>query len=117
MKRFSFLLSLLLALALLFSGCSIVTVVDTTAADTDETEQSATEPSPTEPTAEPTTEPITEPTTTAEPEPEPEPLVTFGTHLKTVPDDPYTPTPYATQSDKNIHVIVSNLWVECIILD
>ena len=115
MKRFSFLFSLLLALALLFSGCSIVTVVDTTAADTDETEQSATEPSPTEPTAtsdapvttaEPTTEPITEPTTTAEPEPEPEPLVTLGTHLKTVPDDPYTPTPYATQSDKYTTKIV-----------
>ena len=119
MKRFSFLFSLLLVLALLFSGCSIVTVVDTTAADTDETEQSATEPSPTEPSAtsddpvttaeattEPITEPITEPTTTAEPEPEPEPLVTLGTHLKTVPDDPYTPTPYATQSDKYTDKIV-----------
>ena len=110
MKRFSFLLSMLLVLALLFSGCSIVTVVDTTAADTDETEQSATEPSATSAdpvtTAEATTEPITEPTTTAEPELEPEPLVTLGTHLKTVPDDPYTPTPYATQSDKYTDKIV-----------
>ena len=99
MKRKSF-LALLLALALLFSGCSLVSVVDTTAPDADETEPEGTagiETTAGETTAEATT---AAPETTAEPEQEPDPIVTLGTHLKTVPRIPYEPTPYATEPDK-----------------
>ena len=126
MKRTAFsLLALLLALTLLFSGCSLVSVVDTTEDDDEpettepsitsatakngttatattvpstEAETTAAETIPPETTAAETIPPKTTAVTTAEPEPEPE--VLLGTHLLTVPDDPYTPTPYAAQADK-----------------
>ena len=104
MKRFAFrsraLLALLLALTLLFSGCSLVAVVDTTTGEPDETEPTATTSGNGTTATETATATETVPATTAEPEPEPEPVVSLGAHLKTAPVDPYTPTPYAAQSDK-----------------
>ncbi len=104
-KPFPALIALLLVFALLLSGCSLVTAVDTTAEDEDEPEETAglTDATANGTTADATTESVTtEAETTAEPEPEPdpEPVVSLGAHLKTAPDDPYTPTPYAVRSDK-----------------
>ena len=112
MKRISALLSLLLVFALLFTGCSLVSVVDTTAPDADETEPSETAgetgTTANETTANATAAPeTTAADTTAEPEPEPDPVVELGRHLKTAPDDPYTPTPYAAQSDKYTTKIIN----------
>ena len=105
-KPFPALIALLLVFALLLSGCSLVTAVDTTAEDEDEPEETA---GLTDTTANGTTaDATTEAETTAEPEPEPgpEPVVSLGAHLKTVPYDPYTPTPYAAQSDKYTNRII-----------
>ena len=89
MKRFSFpLLSLLLALVLLFTGCSLVSVVETETEDVEETE-------PAETSGAPATTAIE---TTAEPEPEP--TVILGTHLRNVPAIPCQVTPDTPQSDK-----------------
>ena len=104
MKRSAFsLLALLLALTLLFSGCSLVSVVDETTGD-DEPEPTetsneigTTENGTTETTA---TAEETTAVTTAEPEPEPEPTVVLGTHLRTVPAIPCRVTPGTPQSDK-----------------
>ncbi|MBP5350030.1 MAG: hypothetical protein J6Z13_06755, partial [Clostridia bacterium] len=111
MKRqlFPALISLLLVFALLFTGCSPVSVVDTTAPDADETEPSETsggiETTANDTTANATVAPeTTVAETTAEPEPEP--VVSLGAHLKTVPYDPYTPSPYAAQSDKYTNRII-----------
>lgn len=105
------LIALLLVFALLLSGCSLVTAVDTTAEDEDEPEETAglTDTTANGTTADATTESATtEAETTAEPEPEPdpEPVVSLGAHLKTVPYDPYTPSPYAAQSDKYTNRII-----------
>ncbi len=108
-KPFPALIALLLVFALLLSGCSLVTAVDTTAEDEDEPEETAglTDATANGTTADATTEAATtEAETTAEPEPDPEPVVLLGAHLKTAPDDPYTPTPYAAQSDKYTDRIV-----------
>ena len=108
MKRIPFtLLSLLLALTLLFSGCSLVAVVDETTEDGDGTEPAepsggivTTENGTTETTV-PSTEAETTTVTTGEEQSGPEPTaIVLGAHLRAVPDDPYSPTPYATQSDK-----------------
>lgn len=114
MKRQSFLalISLLLVFALLFTGCSLVSVVDTTVPDADETEPSETsggiETTANDTTANATVAPeTTVAETTAEPEPEPDPVVELGRQLKTAPDDPYTPTPYAAQSDKYTTKIIN----------
>ena len=89
MKRFSFpLLSLLLVLSLLFTGCSLVSVVETETEDVEETE-------PAETSGAPATTAIE---TTAEPEPEP--TVILGTHLRNVPAIPCRVTPDTPQSDK-----------------
>ena len=103
-KPFPALIALLLVFALLLSGCSLVTAVDTTAEDEDEPEETA---GLTDTTANGTTaDATTEAETTAEPEPDPEPVVSLGAHLKTAPYDPYTPTPYAAQSDKYTNRII-----------
>ena len=97
--RFSTLLLLILVLLLspVLSGCSLVTAVDETTGE-EETEP-AVETTVKETTAKETTA-VQTTATTAEPEPEPEPVVSLGAHLKTAPDIPYTPKPYAAQSDK-----------------
>ena len=116
MKRQSFLalISLLLVFALLFTGCSLVSVVDTTAPDADEPSETSggiettkNETSADDTSAATTAAVTTIPETTAEPEPEPDPVVELGRHLKTAPDDPYTPTPYAAQSDKYTTKIIN----------
>ena len=108
-RVFPVLISLLLVFALLFTGCSLVSVVDTTAPDADETEPSETsggiETTANDTTANATVAPeTTVAETTAEPEPEP--TVSLGAHLKTVPYDPYTPSPYAARSDKYTNRII-----------
>lgn len=90
------LFALLLALSLLFSGCSLFSVVDETTGDEAEPSDGG-ETTVNETTAATTAEETTAATTTEE---EPEPIVALGAHLKTAPDDPYTPTPYAAQTDK-----------------
>ena len=116
MKRQSFLalISLLLVFALLFTGCSLVSVVDTTVPDADEPSETSggietteNETSADDTSAATTVAVTTIPETTAEPEPEPDPVVELGRHLKTAPDDPYTPTPYAAQSDKYTTKIIN----------
>ena len=92
MKPLTVFLVLILLLAPVLSACSVVSVVGTTADEDDDPVVTAGI------TTAATTAKMTVPETTAKPEPEPS--VSLGAHLKTAPDDPYTPTPYAAQSDK-----------------
>ena len=103
--RFSVLTVLILVLLLspVLSGCSLVTAVDETTGE-EETEP-AVETTVKETTAKETTA-VQTTATTAEPEPDP---VILGTHLKTVPDESYVATPYATQSDKYTTKIIQKL--------
>ena len=94
------LVAALLALSTLFSGCSLVSVVDTASAESEPAETVATTANTTVQTTVQTTEATTAQTTAEElPEPEPEPVI-LGTHLRTAPNVSYVATPYATQSDK-----------------
>ena len=99
-------LALILLLAPVLSACSVVSVVSTTGDyEDDESDETTGAKTTAETTAGATAEATTTvPATTAEPEPEP--VVSLGAHLKTVPYDPYTPSPYAAQSDKYTNRII-----------